>query len=75
MIGTYTKVSISCVAELEWDLGSWPAPVATEPKPEVATNGVNGTASKEDEDRAAVADEVADTAEKLDSNEAKPVAA
>ena len=23
MIGTYTKVSISCVGELEWDLGSW----------------------------------------------------
>lgn len=53
--------------------GPAPVPVATEPKPEVATNGVNGTASKEDEDRAAVADEVADTAEKLDSNEAKPV--
>ncbi|PVH84358.1 AhpC-TSA-domain-containing protein [Cadophora sp. DSE1049] len=52
-----------------------PAPVASEPKPEVATNGVNGTASKEDEAQAAVADEVATTAAKLDSNEAKPVAA
>ncbi|KAG4438414.1 hypothetical protein IFR05_006120 [Cadophora sp. M221] len=52
------------------------APDASEPKPEVATNGVNGSAATtEDKAQAAVADEVATTAAKLDSNEAKPVAA
>lgn len=50
------------------------APAAIEPKPEVAPNGVNG-ATTEDEARAAVADEVADTAEKLDSNESKAIVA
>ena len=50
---------------------------AEEPKPEVAANGINGTngATKEDIAQADVAAQVADTAEKLDSNEAKPVAA
>lgn len=42
---------------------------ATEP----AVNGANG-ATKEDIVQAKIADEVADTAEKLDSNEAKPAA-
>lgn len=51
------------------------APAASEPKPEVATNGVNGVATSEDKAQAAVADEVATTATKLDSNEAKPVVA
>lgn len=50
------------------------ASVADEPKTEVAAvNGVNGTAAtKEDIAQADVAAQVADTAEKLDSNEAKP---
>lgn len=45
--------------------------------PKVEPNGVNGTngATKEDTATAEVAAEVADTAEKLDSNEAKTVAA
>jgi peroxiredoxin Q/BCP len=56
------------------------APVAAEPKVETAVpeaNGVNGTngATKEDVAQADVAAQVADTAEKLDSNEAKPAAA
>jgi thioredoxin-dependent peroxiredoxin len=37
-----------------------------------ATNGVNGTATEEDVAKANVAAEVANTAEKLDSNEAPP---
>lgn len=37
-----------------------------------ATNGVNGTVTNEDVAKANVAAEVADTAEKLDSNEAPP---
>jgi peroxiredoxin Q/BCP len=49
-----------------------PLPVVAAPKPE-ATNGVNG-ATKEDIARADVAAQVADTAEKLDSNEEKPAA-
>ncbi|KAE8453029.1 hypothetical protein EG329_012216 [Mollisiaceae sp. DMI_Dod_QoI] len=51
-------------------------PATEEPATETA-NGVNGTngATKEDTDKAEVAAEVADTAEKLDSNEAKPVVA
>ena len=54
-----------------------PAPVS-EPvaeAPKVETNGVNGTngATKEDIAQADTAAQVADTAEKLDSNEAKPV--
>lgn len=45
-----------------------------EPKLDVtATNGVNG-AKKEDVAQAETAAQVADTAEKLDSNEAKPIA-
>jgi len=50
-----------------------PLPVL-DPKPEAAngTNGVNG-ATKEDIAQADVAAQVADTAEKLDSNEEKPV--
>jgi len=49
---------------------------ADEPKVESATNGVNGTgATAEDIAQADTAAQVADTAEKLDSNEAKPVAA
>ncbi|KAH7356636.1 merozoite capping protein-1 [Rhexocercosporidium sp. MPI-PUGE-AT-0058] len=51
------------------------APATAEPKPEVATNGVNGAATAEDKAQAATADEVAATAAKLDSSEAKPVAA
>lgn len=46
-----------------------------EPKAEgakPATNGVNGTATDEDVAKANVAAEVANTAEKLDSNEAPP---
>jgi len=57
--------------------GEVAAAPAVEPVTEApveATNGVNG-ASKEDAAKADVAAEVADTAEKLDSNEAKPVAA
>ena len=48
---------------------------AEEPKAEeakLATNGVNGTVTNEDVTKANVAAEVADTAEKLDSNEAPP---
>jgi peroxiredoxin Q/BCP len=50
-----------------------PAPAApvAEPVTEPAVNGANG-ATKEDIAQAKTADEVADTAEKLDSNEAKP---
>jgi len=50
------------------------ASAADEPKTELAAvNGVNGTAvTKEDIAQADVAAQVADTAEKLDSNEAKP---
>ena len=53
-----------------------PKSVAEAPKTEAA-NGVNGTngATKEDLAQADVAAQVADTAEKLDSNEEKPVAA
>jgi peroxiredoxin Q/BCP len=56
------------------------APIAAEPKAEndvPEANGINGTngATKEDVAQADVAAQVADTAEKLDSNEAKPVAA
>ena len=48
-------------------------PATEEPKTGVvAANGVNGTATKEDIAQADVAAQVADTAEKLDSNEAKP---
>jgi thioredoxin-dependent peroxiredoxin len=43
---------------------------ADETKP--ATNGVNGTVTNEDVAKANVAAEVANTAEKLDSNEAPP---
>jgi len=49
-----------------------PLPVVPAPKTE-ATNGVNG-ATKEDIAQADVAAQVADTAEKLDSNEEKPAA-
>ncbi len=55
-----------------------PEPLATEePKPGVAANAINGTngTTKEDVDKAEVAAQVADTAEKLDSNDAKPVSA
>jgi len=45
-------------------------PKADETKP--ATNGVNGTVTNEDVAKANVAAEVANTAEKLDSNEAPP---
>jgi thioredoxin-dependent peroxiredoxin len=45
-------------------------PKAEESKP--ATNGVNGTVTSEDVAKANVAAEVANTAEKLDSNEAPP---
>jgi thioredoxin-dependent peroxiredoxin len=45
-------------------------PKAEESKP--ATNGVNGTVTNEDIAKANVAAEVANTAEKLDSNEAPP---
>jgi peroxiredoxin Q/BCP len=50
-----------------------PLPAVEAPKPETAngTNGVNG-ATKEDVAKAEVAAQVADTAEKLDSNEEKP---
>lgn len=50
------------------------APVvdAQEPIAEPAVNGANGTATKEDVTQAETAAQVADTAEKLDSNEAKP---
>ena len=50
-----------------------PLPPVDAPKPEAAngTNGVNG-ATKEDVAQAEVAAQVADTAEKLDSNEEKP---
>jgi len=53
-----------------------PEPVSEAPKTETA-NGINGTngATKEDIAQADVAAQVADTAEKLDSNEVKPVAA
>jgi len=53
------------------------APVVEEPKTEIAANGINGAngATKEDVAQADVAAQVADTAEKLDSNEAKPVGA
>ena len=51
------------------------APAASEAKPEVATNGVNGAATTEDKAQAATADEVATTAAKLDSTEEKPVVA
>ena len=53
------------------------APAAEEPKTETAANGINGTngTTKEDVAQADVAAQVADTAEKLDSNEAKPVVA
>ncbi|KAK0107085.1 hypothetical protein ONS95_003794 [Cadophora gregata] len=51
------------------------APAASEPKSEVATNGVNGTASTDDKAQADVADEVATTAAKLDSNERKAIVA
>ncbi|TVY30596.1 Peroxiredoxin [Lachnellula hyalina] len=51
-------------------------PTVEEPKTEVPTaNGINGTSATEDDvDQADVAAQVADTAEKLDSNEVKPVA-
>lgn len=45
-------------------------PKAEEAKP--ATNGVNGSVTNEDVTKANVAAEVANTAEKLDSNEAPP---
>jgi thioredoxin-dependent peroxiredoxin len=53
------------------------APAVEEPKTEIAANGINGTngATKEDVAQADVAAQVANTAEKLDSNEAKPMAA
>ena len=52
-----------------------PLPVADAPKTKAA-NGVNGAngATKEDVAQAEVAAQVADTAEKLDSNEGKPAA-
>lgn len=54
-------------------------PAVEEPKVETAVpapNGINGTdgTTKEDIAQADVAAQVADTAEKLDSNEAKPAA-
>jgi thioredoxin-dependent peroxiredoxin len=50
-----------------------PAAAVAEPVTEPAVNGTNGV-TKEDIVQAKTADEVADTAEKLDSNEAKPAA-
>lgn len=47
---------------------------SVEDKKEVS-NGTNGAATKEDEAKAEVAAQVADTAEKLDSNEGKIVGA
>lgn len=58
----------------EGEVAAAPAVEPAVEAPVEATNGVNG-ASKEDAAKADVAAEVADTAEKLDSNEAKPVAA
>jgi thioredoxin-dependent peroxiredoxin len=52
------------------DVKATEEPKAEEAKP--ATNGVNGTATNEDVAKANVAAEVANTAEKLDSNEAPP---
>jgi len=52
---------------------SAPAAAVAEPATEPAVNGANG-ATQEDITQAKTADEVADTAEKLDSNEAKPAA-
>jgi thioredoxin-dependent peroxiredoxin len=51
-------------------------PLPVEPSKTETTNGVNGTngATKEDIAQADVAAQVADTAEKLDSNDEKPVA-
>jgi peroxiredoxin Q/BCP len=52
------------------------APAAQEPITEPAVNGANGAngATKEDIAQANTAAEVANTAEKIDSNEAKPAA-
>jgi peroxiredoxin Q/BCP len=50
---------------------SAPAATTAQPVAEPAVNGANG-ATKEDIVQAETAGEVADTAEKLDSNEAKP---
>lgn len=50
---------------------SAPATAIAEPATEPSVNGANG-ATKEDIAKANTADEVANTAEKLDSNEAKP---
>jgi peroxiredoxin Q/BCP len=47
----------------------------TVPAPETASNGVNGAEKAEDVAKAEVAAEVADTAEKIDSNAAVPAAA
>ncbi len=52
------------------DVKATEEPKAEEAKP--ATNGVNGTATEEDVAKANVAAEVANTAEKLDSNVAAP---
>jgi len=59
------------------DAAATEAPIAEPAVEEPEANGVNGTngLTKEDTEKADVAAEVADTAEKLDSNEAKPVAA
>ena len=50
---------------------SAPATTVAEPATEPSVNGANG-ATEEDIAKANTADEVANTAEKLDSNEAKP---
>jgi peroxiredoxin Q/BCP len=65
--------TVAAVKKLVEEGDAAPELVAAEPKTEAA-NGVNG-ATKEDVAQAEVAAQVADTAEKLDSNEAKPVAA
>jgi len=69
--------TVEVVQKLVGGGGSASAPVAAgEPKLESAANGVNGTeATAEDIVQANTAAQVADTAEKLDSNEAKPVTA
>lgn len=64
--------TVAVVKRLVESSGSTTAPAATAETAPVAAVA-NGDATKEDVDKANVAAEVADTAEKLDSNEAKPV--
>jgi peroxiredoxin Q/BCP len=60
------------VTEGDGPVPAAPVAAAQEPIAEPAVNGANGTGTKDDIAQAETAAQVADTAEKLDSNEAKP---